>query len=165
MKFLKRNWVEVKPETDIPWWSNVRTITVTSLMWLFSNCDTIPTDEIILDSNNWSEKFSVEYHHSGWWNGEPIIFNYNVSVTKNKEKYKWIIEQKDWLFKNVTEIESNNVDRLFDEIANKLDHDFITEDVRNKKDKKVAFAKKAYKNNVINNKEHNKWETRIKYKK
>lgn len=133
--------------------------------WLFSACDSVPNDQIILNADEWSEKFSVEFHHSWWWSGEPTIIDYNIFVTKDGEKYKWKIEQKDWFFKNITEIESGNADALFDEIWRKLDSERITEATRDKKDEKVAFAKEAYKENVLNNKWHTKWETTIKYKK
>jgi len=138
--------------------------TALAIMWLFASCDNVPSDQIILNADEWSEKFSVEYQFSEW-SAWATLIDYNIFVRKNGEIFEWNIEQSDGLISNNTKIESDNVDRLFDEIANKLDHDFITDNTRDKKDKKVAFAKQAYKDNVLNNKKHSKWETRIKYNK
>ena len=58
------------------------------------------------------------------------------------------------------------MDWLFSEITNKLDHDLLTDETRNDKDDKIAFAKQTYKDSVLNRKTPaKKWEVRIKYKK
>lgn len=172
MKFLKRNWKEVRPRTPnshASWWSKVKTLAIASMMWLFASCDNIPNDKIIWDQETLTEIFNIMHNHSGWWSGEPTIVNYNVFVSKDGEKYVWRIEQKDWFFKNVTEIESDNIDALFDEIWRKLDSEKISESTRDKQNAKVAFAKQVYKDNVLNKKnppkwaKSSKWEITIEY--
>ena len=137
--------------------------TMLAIAWLFAACDNVPSDQIILNADEWSEKFSVEYEFSEWSAWSTLI-DYNIFVRRNWETFEWNIEQSDGWISNNTKIESDNVDRLFDEISNKLNHDFITDNTRDKKDKKVAFAKQAYKDNILN-KKGSKWETRIKYNK
>ena len=104
MKFLKRNWRDVKPRTlnsHTSWWNKVKTIVVASMMWLFTSCDNIPNSNIIWDQETLTERFKVIHNHSGWWSGDPTIINYDIFVSKDGEKYVWRIEQKDWFFKNV----------------------------------------------------------------
>ena len=83
------------------------------------------------------------------------------------DKFKWTIEQSDWFFSNTTNIESDNLDWLFEEISDKSDSEYITENTRAKKNDKLAFAKKAYKDNILN--KSKKWDKsgkfKIKYKK
>jgi hypothetical protein len=92
--------------------------------------------------------------------------DYNIFVHKNGNNFEWNIEQSDWLISNNIKIESDNVDSLFNEIANKLDHDLITDDTRDDKDDKVAFAKQTYKDSILNRKTPAKeWEIKVKYEK
>jgi Mg2+/Co2+ transporter CorC len=56
------------------------------------------------------------------------------------------------LISNNIKVESDNVDRLFETIADKLDHDLITDDTRDDKDDKVAFAKQTYKDSILSRK-------------
>lgn len=155
-----------------PEWENLRKsnkagwvkTTMLAIAWLFTACDNVPNDQIILNADEWLEKFSIKYQFSEW-SAWATLIDYNIFVRKNWETFECNIEQSDWWISNNTKIESDNVDRLFNEIANKLDHDFITDNTRNKKDKKVEFAKQVYKDSILNNKNPSKGETRIKYKK
>ena len=138
--------------------------TAMAIMWLFTACENIPSDQIILNMDEKSEKFSIEYQF-----GSPesaTLVDYNIFVHKNGDNFEWNIEQSDWLISNNIKIESDNVDSLFDEIANKLDHDLITDDTRDDKDDKVAFAKQTYKDSILNRKTPAKeWEIKVKYEK
>ena len=91
----------------------------------------------------------------------------NTRAKKDGDKFKWTIEQSDWFFSNTTNIESDNLDWLFKEISDKSDSEYITENTRAKKNDKLAFAKKAYKDNILN--KSKKWDKsgkfKIKYKK
>ena len=139
--------------------------TAFAIMWLFTACENIPNDSIIINADEKSEKFNIEYQIGSPESGS--IIDYNIFVRKNGEIFEWNIKQSDWLISNNTKIETDNVDRLFHEISKKLDHDFITDNTKNNKDKKVNFAKKAYKDNILN--KSKKWgkygEIKIKYKK
>lgn len=133
--------------------------------WLFSSCDKVPNDQIILDPNEESVAVSFEYQFGNPESG--TLVDYNIFVHKEGDKYKWTIQQSDWFFSNTTDIESNNIDWLFEEIANKSDSEYITENTRTRKNDKLAFAKKAYKDNILN--KSKKWgksgKFKIKYKK
>jgi hypothetical protein len=119
-----------------------------------------------LDSDKQSVAVSFWYQF-----GEPesgTYVDYNVFAQKNWDKYEWIIETKsDWLFTETIRIESDNLDWLFEEIADKSDSEYITENTRARKNDKLAFAKKAYKDNILN--KSKKWgksgKFKIKYKK
>lgn len=139
-------------------------MTVSALIGLFTACENIPNDSIIVNANEGSEKFSIEYQFSGG-SGEATLIDYNIFVHKNGDKFEWDIEQSDWLFSNNIKIETDNVDLLFDKISEKLDHDYITDNTRDKKDAKVAFAKQTYKDSVLNRKTPAKeWEVKVKFK-
>ena len=139
--------------------------TVLALAGLFTACENIPSDSIIINADEKSEKFSIEYQFSEW-SAWATLIDYNIFVRKNGDKFEWNIEQSDWWFSNNTKIETDNVDVLFDRISENLDHEFITDNTRDRKDAKVAFAKQTYKDSVLNRKTPaKKWEVRVKYKK
>ena len=147
------------------WRKVVTTASFALVAWLFSSCDKVPNDKIILDSNEESVALSFEYQF-GWAEAWTLV-DYNIFVHKDGDKYKWTIQQSDWFFSNTTDIESDNLDWLFEEIANKSDSEYITENTRARKNDKLAFAKKAYKDNILN--KSKKWgksgKFKIKYKK
>ena len=143
-----------------------KTITTASFAlaaWLFSSCDKVPNDQILLDPDKESVAVSFEYQF-GWAESGTLV-DYNIFVHKDGDKFKWTIEQSDWFFSNTTNIESDNLDWLFEEISDKSDSEYITENTRAKKNDKLAFAKKAYKDNILNNPNPTNREIRIKYKK
>lgn len=138
--------------------------TAMAIMWLFTACENIPRDQIILNMDEKSEKFSIEYQL-----GSPesiTLIDYSIFVHKNGNNFVWNIEQSDWWISNNIKVESDNIDTLFNEIANKLNHDLITHDTRDSKNDKVEFAKQTYKDSVLNRKTPTKkWVVKVKYKK
>ena len=139
--------------------------TAFAIMWLFTACENIPNDSIIINADEKSEKFSIEYQFSEW-SAWATLIDYNVFVHKNGNNFECDINQSDWWISNNIKIESDNVDWLFSEITNRLDHDLLTDETRNDKDDKIAFAKQTYKDSVLNRKTPaKKWEVRVKYKK
>ena len=145
-----------------------KTITTASFAlaaWLFSSCDKVPNDQILLDPDK--ESVAVSYEYQFGWAESGTLVDYNIFVHKDGDKFKWTIEQSDWFFSNTTNIESDNLDWLFEEISDKSDSEYITENTRAKKNDKLAFAKKAYKDNILN--KSKKWDKsgkfKIKYKK
>ena len=138
--------------------------TAFAIMWLFTACENIPNDSIIVNTDEKSEKFNIEYQIGSPESGS--IIDYNVFVHKNGNNFECDINQSDWWISNNIKIESDNVDWLFSEITNRLDHDLLTDETRNDKDDKIAFAKQTYKDSVLNRKTPaKKWEVRVKYKK
>ena len=126
----------------------VTTVSFALAAWLFSSCDKSPNNQIVLDSDEESVAVSFEYQF-GWVEAWTVV-DYNIFVRKDWDKYKWTIQQSDWFFSSTTNIESDNLDWLFEEIANKSDSEYITENTRARKNDKLAFAKKAYKDNILN---------------
>jgi len=147
------------------WRKVVTTASFALAAWLFSSCDKVPNDQVVLDPNEESVALSFEYQFGSPESG--TLIDYNIFVHKDGDKYKWTIEQSDWFFSNTTNIESDNLDWLFEEIADKSDSEYITENTRARKNDKLAFAKKAYKDNILN--KSKKWgksgKFKIKYKK
>ena len=142
----------------------IKTTALTAIMWLFTACENIPNDSIIVNADEKSEKFNIEYQIGSPESGS--IIDYNVFVHKNGNNFECDINQSDWWISNNIKIESDNVDWLFSEITNRLDHDLITDETRSDKDDKIAFAKQTYKDSVLNRKTPaKKWEVRVKYKK
>ena len=132
-------------------WKKVVTTASIALAWFFSSCDEVPSNQIILNPNDKSEKFSLEYVYS-WWSSEPLVIDYNVYIHQSWEKFKWKIEKSDWwIGKDITHIESGDIDDFFNSISDNLDSDYITDETRWKKDAKVSFAKQVYKDKVLNN--------------
>ena len=147
-------------------WRKVVTTVSIALAWFFTSCDKVPNDEIILDSNKQSVAVSFGYQFGDPESGTHV--DYNIFAQKNWDKFEWIIETKsDWLFTKTIRIESDNLDWLFGEIADKSESDHISEDTRARKNDKLAFAKKAYKDYILN--KSKKWgksgKFKIKYKK
>ena len=147
------------------WRKVVTTVSFALAAWLFSSCDKVPSDQVVLDPNEESVALSFEYQFGSPESG--TLVDYNIFVHKDGDKYKWTIEQSDWFFSNTINIESDNLDWLFEEIADKSDSEYITESTRARKNDKLAFAKKAYKDNILN--KSKKWgksgKFKIKYKK
>ena len=147
------------------WRKVVTTASFALATWLFSSCDKVPNDQVVLDPNEESVALSFEYQFGSPESG--TLIDYNIFVHKDGDKYKWTIQQSDWIFSSTTDIESDNLDWLFEEIADKSDSEYITENTRARKNDKLAFAKKAYKDNILN--KSKKWgksgKFKIKYKK
>lgn len=123
-----------------------------ALIWALSACDDIPSNQIILNPSDESEKFSLEYVYSGW-SGDPLIIDHNVYIHKSWDKFIWRIEKSDWwVGKDVINIESGDIDGFFESVSNNLDSEYITDETRWKKDAKVSFAKQVFKENVLNKK-------------
>lgn len=157
---------EGKDTNKSSWWKKVVTTASFALAaWLFSSCDKVPNDQVVLDPNEESVALSFEYQFGSPESG--TLIDYNIFVHKDGDKYKWTIQQSDWIFSSTTDIESDNLDWLFEEIADKSDSEYITENTRARKNDKLAFAKKAYKNNILD--KSKKWgksgKFKIKYKK
>ena len=164
MKLKKSSEVSRKPEHERKSSGWVKTTALAAIMWLFTACENIPNDSIIINADEKSEKFNIEYQIGSPESGS--IIDYNVFVHKNGNNFECDIKQSDWWISNNIKIESDNVDWLFSEITNRLDHDLLTDETRNDKDDKIAFAKQTYKDSVLNRKTPaKKWEVRIKYKK
>ena len=147
------------------WRKVVTSVSLALASWLFSSCDKVPNNQIILDPNEESVAFSFEYQFGSGESGSTI--DYNVFVRKDGEKYQWTIEHSDWMFSDTINIESDNLDWLFNEISDRSDSEYITEKTRYNRDSKLNFAKKAYKNYIL--KKSKKWvkspRFKIKYKK
>ena len=163
MKLKKSSEVSRRPEHERKSSGWIKT-TAFAIMWLFTACENIPNDSVIVNADEKSEKFSIEYQIGSPESGS--IIDYNVFVHKNGNNFECDINQSDWWISNNIKIESDNVDWLFSEITNRLDHDLITDETRDDKDDKVAFAKQTYKDSVLNRKTPaKKWEVRVKYNK
>lgn len=155
--------LEWKKENKSSGWRRVvTTVSFALATWLFSSCDKVPNDKIILDFDKQSVALSFKYQFGSPESGTTVDFN--MFVHKDGNKYKWAIEQSDWFFSSTTDIESDNIDWLFEELADKSDSEYITESTRERRDKKLNFAKQAYKDSILNNKNPSKWEIKIKYK-
>lgn len=150
-------------------WKNtswIRKIITTSsivLAWLFSSCDNVPNDQIILDYDKESIAFSIEYQF--WRPDEWTLVDYNIYINKNWDKYEWTIEKSNWFIPDETKIEANNIDDIFNEISKQLDSEYITEKTTAKKNSKLTFAKEKYQNEILNKKTHKTGKSKIKYKK
>ena len=146
-------------------WKKVVTTVSFALTWFFTSCDKVPNDQIVLDADKESVEVSLEYQFGSPESG--TLVDYDIFVHKKWDKYEWIIEQSDWIFADTINIQSDNLDWLFAEIADKSDSEYITENTRTRKNDKLAFAKKAYKDNILN--KSKKWgksgKFKIKYKK
>ena len=157
--------LDKKARKSSGWKKVVTTASFALAAWLFSSCDKVPNDQVVLDPNEESVALSFEYQFGSPESG--TLIDYNIFVHKDGDKYKWTIQQSDWIFSSTTDIESDNLDWLFEEIADKSDSEYITENTRARKNDKLAFAKKAYKDNILN--KSKKWEKsgkfKIKYKK
>lgn len=114
-------------------------------------CDNVPTDKVILDPKDKSAKFSVEYVFSGWWGGDPTIIDYDITVRKEWDIYQWFIKEKDGFLSDKTNIESQNIDEVFNWIENRLDNERVTDNTISKKNAKIKFVKDAYKKNILKN--------------
>lgn len=145
------------------WWRKV--LTTIALAWTLSACDKAPNDQIILNRDKESVTVSFEYQF-GWAESGTTV-DFNVFVNKNGDKYEWTIEKTSdwmWIFSDVTHIESDNIDWLFEEISKKSDSEDITDKTRTRKEAKLDFAKQAFKDSILNNKNPWKGEVRMKYK-
>ena len=163
MKLKKSSEVSRRPEHERKSSGWIKT-TAFAIMWLFTACENIPSDSVIVNADEKSEKFSIEYQIGSPESGS--IIDYNVFVHKNGNNFECNIKQSDWWISNNIKVESDNVDWLFSEITNRLDHDLITDETRADKDDKIAFAKQTYKDSVLNRKTPaKKWEVRVKFKK
>lgn len=121
-----------------------------ALTMFLTSCDKVPNNEIIIDPDAKTEQFSFEYHL--WWNRDPRIIDYNITVYQEWDTYKWIINKKDWWLGEKISINSDNLDGLFKEISKTTDSEYITDDTRSRKDSKFDFAKQKYREELWNNK-------------
>jgi len=151
--------MEIKNSKKSKAWKRIIT---TIALGIFTACDEVPNNQIIIDPQTWTEQFSFEYH---LWSWESEIIDFNISVYKDWNLYKWLINQKDWWLNTKTNIESNSIDGLFNEILRVTDTQQITGNTREKRDKKVRVAKETYKNYILNGKDNNgEKKIKIKYK-
>lgn len=157
----EKSEIQDKNINNLSWWKKAATIASIALTWFFTSCDKVPRNQIILNPKEKTEQFSFEYHF--WWSNDPMVIDYNITIYQDWKTYKWLIDQKDWWFNTKTTIESNSIDGLFEEISNKTDNEDITEDTKSRRDNKIAFAKQAYEDNVLNNKNPTNKEIKIKY--
>ena len=148
-----------KPKRSRGW---KRAITTVALATTLTACDKVPNNQIIIDPKAWTEQFSFEYH---LWSSDPQVVDFNITVYKDWNLYKWLIDQKDWWFNTETNIESNSIDGLFDEILKVTNTEQITGNTREKRDKKVRVARETYKSYILNGTDNdNKKKIKIKYK-
>ena len=139
-------------------------VTALTLVFGVASCDNIPNDQIILDQNSQSVKLNIEYLYFQWSAWTERV-GYDITVYKNWDFYKWEINQKNWIFRTKTPLQSSNVDNLFRDISREVDNEQISDETKVKKDAKLDFAKKAYKDSVLNRKTPaGDWEIKIKYK-
>ena len=123
-------------------WRRMILTTILSVFWILSSCDNVPNNKIILNSDEWSVKFSVKYVHSGW-SSEPYTNEYNVYVIKDGEKYKCEIKNN-WFFSKTKKFEFNDVDSLYDEISNAIRDDYVDNWANENKNNKIKEVKEAY---------------------
>ena len=161
---LKKNNSPEKPQAttkkQFRWWKKV--LTTIALATTLTTCDKVPRNQIILNPKENTEQFSFEYHV--WWSRDPDVIDHNITVYKDWNVYKCLINKKEWWFSTNITIESNSVDGLFEEIKNKSDNEDITDDTKDRRDKKIEYAKKVFIEKVLNaeDKTHT-WEIKIKY--
>lgn len=153
---------EAKTKKTSSW---TKIITSLAIIWTLSSCGNFPNDEFIVNPGTKTEKINVKYKYWGWWSGEPTIIDYNILVSQNWEFYEWHIEQTDWWFKKTKTIRSNDVNNLFQEISTALESGQIEDKTRDNKNDKIACAKEAFIDSVLNNPHPTDREIRIKYKK
>ncbi len=124
---------------------------ITSLALLLgaASCDNIPNDQIILNPDSQSVKLNIEYQYFQWSAWTEIV-DYDIIVHKDWDFYKWEINQKNWIFRTKTTLQSDNVDNLFRDISREVDNEQISGETKLRKDAKIDFAKKAYKDSVLN---------------
>lgn len=134
-----------------PGWKKV--VTAVALLWALSSCNNdMKSNEIKLDPEDESVKFKVEYRFSEWSAGYNKTV-YDMSVHKEWDTYMWLIEQNGDYVQKTTTIESDNLDKVFDEILETTDSEQITDNTRAKRDAKVQFVKDAYKKHVLDAKD------------
>lgn len=151
-----------------PWESTSKRKTVVTtvslaIAWFFNSCDKIPNDQIILDGDKQSVAVSFEYQFGNPESGTSV--DYNIVAQKKWDIFEWTVEKSNWISTETINIKCDNLDWLFEEIANKTDSEQITDNTRTRRNAKLDFAKQVYKDSVLNNKNPSKWETIIKYKK
>lgn len=143
-------------------WRKVVTTASIALAWFFASCDKIPNDQIILDGDKQSVALSFKYQF-GWPEGATV--DHNATIQKKWDIFECIVEKSNWISSEKINIKSDNLDWLFEELANRSDSEYITENTRAKRNSKLNFAKQVYKDSILNNENPSKWEIRIKYKK
>lgn len=163
MKFLKKNWREIKQKTDVPvsWWSKIRTFTVAGLFWLLplTSCDNSKiNNKITLDRDKLCVKCDIIYNFSGWGSGDPTESKNTVSFRKVGDSYMWeIFEDGWWPFNNLTSFESDNLEKVKEWISNHLiDNDKLTNKMKQSTVDKINYAV-AVLDSTIQNKPLPKW--------
>ena len=125
-------------------------VTTAAALWLaLTACDNISNDEIIFNPENQSARFKVEYQYYRWSQQWDIV-DYDISVSKQWDTYMWLIKEIDGWKSKKTTVEADNVDEVFDGISRALDNYQIKDETAFKKDKKVNFVKKEFKDKVLN---------------
>ena len=100
-------------------WKKV--VTGVALLWALSSCDSgMKPNEIKLNPEDESVKFKIEYVFSEWSAGYNKVV-YDMSVHKEWDTYMWLIEQNGDYVKKTTNIESDNLDRVFDDFISLKD--------------------------------------------
>lgn len=140
-----------KPRKLVGWVRKTITSTLAALTILFGSwCDRIPRDKIILNPEKQSIGFSIE-HWNSLWSAWVDIIDYDIVVTKQWDTYMWLINQKNRFNSKKTTIESDDLDKVFEEISETLDNEQITDETRSKQEKKIDFVKKEFEDKVLNN--------------
>jgi hypothetical protein len=117
-----------------------------------------------LNPENQQVEFSIEHRHYEWKSSTRIV-DYDITVNKEWDTYMWLINKKDWRKGTNIKLKSNDLNDVFNQIADKLDDFGITENTRLKQNTKIDFAKEAYKKNVIDSDNpHQTEQIIIKYK-
>ena len=151
---------EAKNQKKSSWWKKI--LTTVALASTLTACDKIPNNQIIIDPAAWVEQFSFEYH---LWNNDPVVIDFDVTVYKDWDIYKWLINQKEAFSSKKTTVEASTIDDLFKEIIKVSETGQISGNTKHKRDAKISVAKQAYKNCVINAKNtENIKKIKIKYR-
>lgn len=161
---MKTSETSKNPEKKFKRSSKIKSV-VTSLALLLgaASCDNIPNDQIILNPSSESLKMNIEYQYFQWSAWTEIV-DYDITVHKDWDFYKWEINQKNWIFRTKTTLQSGNIDNLFRDISREVDNEQISDETKVKKDEKLDFAKKVYKDSILNRETPAEdWEIRIKY--
>ena len=139
-------------------------ITTFFLASTLSACDNMSNNNIVLNYENQSAKFKVEYQYYEWSTSTRIV-DYEIMVSKQWDTYTWLINEIDWRKSNKTSIESDNLDEVFNEIRIRLDDVQLTDKTINNKNKKIEFVEKEYKKLLNSGENEQVWDIIISYKK
>lgn len=160
---MKNSEKQNLPENKKRFSGRRKIITAATLAVGLTACDPVPNDKIILNQDD--KSVAVSYKYNFGWAESWTNVDYNIFVYKRWDKYEWTIEKRtDWLFSEKIQIESNDVDWVFESISDKTESEYITDKTRSNREDKLNFAKQAFKDSVLYNKNPSKWTIIMKYK-